>query len=70
MQLNSDKIRRTTLLILVLGSAAWLASHRGELDVGVLESWLSAAGHYGPLVYMMIAATATVLLVPASFFLL
>lgn len=70
MQLNSAIIRRTTLLILVLGSAAWLASHRGEIDVGALESWLTAAGRYGPVAYVLIAATATVLLIPASLFIL
>lgn len=70
MQLNNNKIRRITLLLIVLGSAVWLASYRGKLDAGVLESWLTTTGHYGPLAYMMIAATATVLLIPASLILL
>ena len=70
MQLNSNKIRRITLLILLLGSAAWLITHHGQFDTDALESWVSATGIYGPLAYMLIAAAATILLMPASFFVL
>ena len=70
MQLNKDKIRRIALLILVLGSVAWIASHRGQLELEAIELWVTSAGRYGPLAYMLIAATATVLLIPTSLYLL
>lgn len=56
------------LLALLLGSAAWVAAHRGQFDMELLESWVRGTGPLGPLVFMLIAAAATVLLVPASLF--
>ena len=70
MRLNNYKIKRITLLLLLAGSVVWLISHRGQFDMGGLESWIGTTMPYGPLVFMLIAATATILLVPASLFIL
>ncbi len=70
LKLNGNKIRRITLLILLLGSAVWLIAHRGQFDMAELEAWLGSAGSYGPLVYMLITIMATILLMPASIFVL
>jgi len=70
MQLNGNKIRRITLLLLLLGSVAWVMAHRGQFNMEALESWVSTTGSYGPLVYILIATAATILLLPASLFVL
>ena len=70
MQLNGNKIRRITLLMLLLGMAAWVITHHGQFNMEALETWVRTTGPYGPLVYMLIAAAATILLMPASFFVL
>jgi len=57
-------------LILLVGSIIWLYTHRGQFDMEALESWVSTTGSYGPLAYMLIAAAATILLMPASVFVL
>ena len=66
--MSGDKIRRITLLVLLLGSVAWVATHRGQFDMEMLESWTKDTGPLGPLLYMLLAAAATILLVPASLF--
>ncbi len=70
MQLTGNRIRRITLLLLLLGSAVWVMAHRGQFDMQALESWVGASGAYGPLAYLLIAAAATILLMPASLFVL
>lgn len=70
MQLTSNRIRRIVLLVLLLGSVAWVMLHYDQFDVAALESWVNTAGTYSPLVYMLIAAVLTILLLPASLFVL
>ena len=70
LKLNGNKIRRITLLALLLGSAVWLIAHRGQFDMVALESWIGGAGPYAPLLYMLITILATILLMPASLFVL
>ncbi len=70
MQLSGNKIRRITLLALLLGAVGWVMAHHGEFDVEQLESWLGSNGYYAPVAYMLFAAAATVLLVPGSLFVL
>ncbi len=53
--MNGDNIRRIALLVLVLGSAAWMAASRGEFDMAVLETWVKGAGPLGPVIYMLMA---------------
>lgn len=68
MQFNSGKVRRITLLVFLLLGVAWVLSNYGRFDHAKLETWVGIAGFYAPLVYMLAAATATVLMVPGSFF--
>ncbi|VAX10343.1 hypothetical protein MNBD_GAMMA26-1507 [hydrothermal vent metagenome] len=68
MQLNGDRIGRTVLLMLLAGAVLWIALNRGQFDMESLESWVSDTGSLGPLIYMLIAIVATVLLVPATIF--
>jgi len=68
MQLSGQRVRRVFLLILLVGTAFWLAIHRDQFDIASLESWVNGTGPFGPLIYMVVAAVATILLVPATLF--
>jgi uncharacterized membrane protein YdjX (TVP38/TMEM64 family) len=61
---------RLVLLLLLFGLAAFFMVYRSQIDMGVLELWLGEAGPYGPVLFMLMAATAIVFLVPATLFLL
>ncbi len=70
MQLNHNRIRRIALLAVLLGLVLWVIAHRGQFSAERLESWVSTAGAYAPLAYMLAGAVGTVLLIPATFFVL
>ncbi len=70
LKLNGNKIRRIMLLLLLLGSATWLIAYRGQFDMAALETWLGAVGFYSPLIYILMTVAATILLMPASLFVL
>lgn len=67
---TADRIRRVSLLLLLMGAAVWVFSHHGEFDMEVLEAWVRSTGVWGPLVFILVGAVSTVLFVPASFFVL
>lgn len=62
------RLRRIALLLLLIGAAAWVLTHRGQFDMEALEGWVRSTGPWGALVYMLVAVVATVLFVPATTF--
>jgi len=63
---RSPKITRLLLIALLAGGLTLALAYRQSLAAANLESWVAQAGIFGPLVFMVMYAVATVLLLPGS----
>jgi uncharacterized membrane protein YdjX (TVP38/TMEM64 family)/rhodanese-related sulfurtransferase/sulfur relay (sulfurtransferase) complex TusBCD TusD component (DsrE family) len=64
--MNRQTLTRIVLFALLVAAigGAWL--YRDQLNVAALESWVKNAGALGPLLYIALYASATVLFLPGS----
>lgn len=53
------------LFLVVLGLVVWYGDQEG-LSLDTLRAWVDAAGLWGPVVYVVVAVTASVFLVPGT----
>jgi uncharacterized membrane protein YdjX (TVP38/TMEM64 family)/rhodanese-related sulfurtransferase len=53
---------------LLLAGFAWIVTHRGAIDTTAIEAWVQGLGVWAPIVFVLLYATATALLVPGSVF--
>jgi len=61
-------IPRLLLVAGVAGAVLWAGLHRGQLDPGALDDWLSGLGIWAPVVYVTFYAAGTVAFLPGSLF--
>ncbi|MBD2427489.1 VTT domain-containing protein [Phormidium sp. FACHB-1136] len=62
----SPKVARLGLMALLAGGLPLALAYRQSFAAVNLESWVAQAGIFGPLVFMVVYAIATVLLLPGS----
>jgi uncharacterized membrane protein YdjX (TVP38/TMEM64 family)/rhodanese-related sulfurtransferase len=63
MMIRSVKIGMALMLLLAIGIGIY---YREQFDVQLLEQWLSQAGWWAPVVFILIYSIATVLFLPGS----
>ncbi len=68
--MNGVRLRRIALALALLAGVIWMLAHRGQFEAEALEAWVRDTGAWGPLVFMLSGVAATVLLVPATVFVL
>lgn len=54
------------VLLLLIAGIGWAALHRGEWDARALEAWVRGVGWWGPLLFILSYALATILFLPGS----
>jgi uncharacterized membrane protein YdjX (TVP38/TMEM64 family)/rhodanese-related sulfurtransferase len=59
---------RLLLALLLVAAIAWVAVHREQINLEMLDSWLASLGSWAPIGYVIIYALATVAFVPGVVF--
>jgi uncharacterized membrane protein YdjX (TVP38/TMEM64 family)/rhodanese-related sulfurtransferase len=59
---------RIALALLLFAAAAWATVHRDQINLALLDAWLSSLGLWAPIGYVVVYALATVVFVPGVVF--
>lgn len=64
--MNRQSLTRVVLFVVLAAAIGGAYLYRDQLNVAALESWVKSAGALGPVLYMALYASATVLFLPGS----